>query len=395
MEMPKKKIACLLMALILAQALALPAYAAPAQAVELALSSSSAVLIEAENETLLYEKDSRVPRPPASLTKLMTLLLAMEDLKAGLVDWDTMVTVSEQAWRTGGSQMFLNIGQQVSFRDLLKGISIVSANDACVAVAEFLSGSEAAFVQRMNRRAAELGLENTHFVNSHGMDHPDHYMSALDVARLAAYLLRTQPEVAAFQSEREFTFNEIRQFNLNPLLGIYPGADGIKTGSTPAAGYCLASTSKQQGMRLIAVVMNAPTEAARREDSIALLNHGFRNFELKTLYEENEVITQVPVKRGQKRAVGLVADGPVQAVVPRNDSSYDIVEEFELPDAVSAPVKEGDVIGTLRLKDPSGEIIAEVDLSAQESLQRLSFLPYLLHLAGDFLAGLWQRIWPF
>ena len=374
------------------QAVTLPVFAAPA--VELELNAGSAVLIDAENGTLLYEKDARVPRPPASLTKLMTLLLAMEDLKSGLVDWDTMVTVSEQAWRTGGSQMFLNIGQQVSFKDLLKGITIISANDACVAVAEHLNGSEAAFVQRMNRRAAELGLENSHFVNPHGMDDPDHYMSALDVVRLAAYFIRTQPEAAAFQSEKEFTFNEIRQFNLNPLLGSYPGADGIKTGSTPGAGYCLAATSKQQGMRLIGVVLNTDSEEQRQEDSETLLNYGFRNFEIKTLYEKDEVIARLPVKRGQKREACLVAGGPVRAVVPRGDGSYKITEELDLPDTVAAPVKEGDIVGTLRLKNPAGELIGEVELTAQESLKRLGFLPNLLRQTGDLIAGLWHRIWP-
>lgn len=392
MHMAKKKIACFLITLLLLQAVTLPVFAAPA--VELELNAGSAVLIDAENGTLLYEKDARVPRPPASLTKLMTLLLAMEDLKSGLVDWDTMVTVSEQAWRTGGSQMFLNIGQQVSFKDLLKGITIISANDACVAVAEHLNGSEAAFVQRMNRRAAELGLENSHFVNPHGMDDPDHYMSALDVVRLAAYFIRTQPEAAAFQSEKEFTFNEIRQFNLNPLLGSYPGADGIKTGSTPGAGYCLAATSKQQGMRLIGVVLNTDSEEQRQEDSETLLNYGFRNFEIKTLYEKDEVIARLPVKRGQKREACLVAGGPVRAVVPRGDSSYKITEELDLPDTVAAPVKEGDIVGTLRLKNPAGELIGEVELTAQESLKRLGFLPNLLRQTGDLIAGLWHRIWP-
>lgn len=392
MHMAKKKIACFLITLLLLQAVTLPVFAAPA--VELELNAGSAVLIDAENGTLLYEKDARVQRPPASLTKLMTLLLAMEDLKSGLVDWDTMVTVSEQAWRTGGSQMFLNIGQQVSFKDLLKGITIISANDACVAVAEHLNGSEAAFVQRMNRRAAELGLENSHFVNPHGMDDPDHYMSALDVVRLAAYFIRTQPEAAAFQSEKEFTFNEIRQFNLNPLLGSYPGADGIKTGSTPGAGYCLAATSKQQGMRLIGVVLNTDSEEQRREDSETLLNYGFRNFEIKTLYEKDEVIARLPVKRGQKREACLVAGGPVRAVVPRGDSSYKITEELDLPDTVAAPVKEGDIVGTLRLKNPEGELIGEVELTAQESLKRLGFLPNLLRQTGDLIAGLWHRIWP-
>ena len=179
MHMLKKQIACFLAVLILLQVIVVPASAAPAE-VKLELNAKAAVLIDAENETVLYEKDAQLPLPPASLTKLMTLLLAMEDLKSGLVDWDTMVTVSEQAWKTGvsESQMFLNIGQQVPFKDLLKGIAIVSANDACIAVAEHLSGSVSTFVQRMNQRAAELGLENSRS-QSHGLDDPDHYMSVL------------------------------------------------------------------------------------------------------------------------------------------------------------------------------------------------------------------------
>lgn len=391
----KKKITCVLIALLLLQIIALPALAAPD--IELDLNADSAVLIDAANGTLLYEKDARTPRPPASITKVMTLLLAMEDLEAGRVDWDTVVTVSERAWRTGPdeSQMFLNIGQQVSFKDLLKGIDIVSANDACIAVAEHLGGSVELFVQRMNERAAELGLENSHFANPHGMDDPDHYMSALDIARLAAYLLRTQPQVIAFQSEKEFTFNEIRQFNLNPLLGNYPGADGIKTGSTPGAGYCIAGTSKQQNMRLIGVVLHSDSMKQRQEDIEALLNYGFRNYSLKTLHEEDAVVTRLPVKRGQKREVELIAAGPVQALVPVNDSSYRIKEEFDLPDALAAPVEKGEVAGTLLLKDKEGETIAEIELMAKESMKRLGFVPNVLRQTGDFFAGLWQRVWPF
>lgn len=393
MYMPKRTAICFLILFLLLHLFALPAYAAPA--VELELNASSAVLIDADNGTLLYEKYASVPQPPASLTKLMTLLLAMEDLKSGLVDWNTTVTVSERAWKTGGSQMFLNIGQQVSFEDLLKGMAIISANDACIAVAEHLSGSVEAFVQRMNLRAAELGLEDSHFVNPHGLHDPDHYMSAVDVAHLAAYFIRTQPEAAAFQSEKEFTFNEIRQFNRNPLLGSYPGADGIKTGSTPEAGYCLAATSKQQGMRLISVALHSDSETQRQEDSETLLNYGFRNFELKVLYEKDDVVTGFPVKRGQKRDLPLVAGGPVQAVVPRGDSSYTIKEELDLPDKVAAPVKKGDIIGSLRLIGPGGELIAEVELMAQEDLKRLGFIPNLLRQTGDLIAGLWHRIWPF
>lgn len=396
MHMLKKQIACFLTILILLQFVIVPASAAPSE-VKLELNARAAVLIDAENGTVLYEKDAHVPLPPASLTKLMTLLLAMEDLKSGLVDWDTMVTVSERAWKTGvsESQMFLNIGQQVSFEDLLKGIAIVSANDACIAVAEHLSGSVDVFVQRMNRRAAELGLENSHFVNAHGLDDPDHYMSTMDVARLAFYFIRTQPEAAAFHSEKEFTFNEIYQRNPNTLLGKYAGVDGLKTGSTPGAGYCLVSTStseQQQGMRLIAVVLNSASKKQRHEDSINLLNYGFCNFEMKTLYEKDEAVAMMPVKRGRKREVGLIAPGPVRAVVPRNNRSYKITEELDLPDTVAAPVEEGDTIGTLRLKNSQGELIAEVELIAQESLKRLGLFPNLLRQAGDLLSGLWNRL---
>ncbi len=390
----KKQILALVLTVItLLQVAAVPAPAAPA-GVELALGSTAAVLIDGENGTVLYEKNARTALPPASITKIMTLLLAMEDLQSGRIDWETTVTVSERAWRTGASesQMFLNIGQQVTFKDLLKGIAIVSANDACIAVAEHLNGSVEAFVQRMNRRAAELGLEQSHFVNAHGLDDPDHYMSALDIAHLASYFIRTHPEAAAFHTETEFTFNDIRQFNYNTLLQTYPGADGLKTGSTPKAGYCLASTAKRQEMRLIAVVLNASSKEQRRKDSATLLDYGFGNYELKTLHEKDAVITTVPVKRGQKREVGLIADGPVRAVVPHSDPDYGIVEEFDLPRSVSAPVEEGELIGTLKLKDPQGAPITSVELRAQESLKRLGFFANIGRRIGDLFAGLWRRV---
>ena len=209
-----------------------------------------------------------------------------------------------------------------------------------MAVAEHLYGSEAAFVQQMNRRAEELGLENTHFVNSHGLHDPDQYMSALDIARLAAYFIQTQPEAAAFQAEREFTFNDIRQFNRNPLLGYYPGADGVKTGSTPQAGYCLAATSKQQGMRLISVVLNTPGMRERGQDSEVLLNYGFRNYKLATLYYAGETVAHVAVSRGRQREVPLMARQPVVAVIPREDEDYNIEQVLLLEETIAAPVEE-------------------------------------------------------
>ncbi len=389
----KKWTAAFLLLIILAGLPGLPAAAAPG--VELELSARAAVLIEAETGAVLYAKNAAEPLPPASLTKIMTLLLAMEELKRGVVDWDTVITVSTRAWEAsmGGeaSTMFLNINQQVTLEELIKGIAIISAGDACVAVAEHLYGSEVAFVQKMNQRAAELGLANTNFVNSHGLHDPDQYMSALDVARLAAFFVQTQPEAAAFQSEREFTFNGIKQFNRNPLLGRYPGADGIKTGYTPQAGYNLASTSRQNGMRLVSVVMGTPGDEARALDSEVLLNYGFREFTLATLYEPGAVVASVPVNRGRKRTLDLVANRPVKAAVPRGESGDSIGRRLELPAAVSAPVQAGESVGMLYLVDPSGETLGGFELFAAEKVERLGLIPFVFRSIGDFFAGLWRR----
>lgn len=395
MHMLKKQFACFLAVLIVLQVFVVPLQAAPSNA-ELKLNSRAAMLIDAEHGTVLYKKNADKQLAPASLTKLMILLLAQEDLDAGRVDRDSAVTISERAWRTGAdeSQMFLNAGQRVSFKELLDGIAIVSANDACIAVAEHLNGSVEVFVQRMNRRAAELGLENSHFVNVHGLDDPAHHMSAADIARLAFYLIRNHPEVLARCSEKELTFNEIRQFNFNTLLGKYPGADGLKTGHTSKAGYCLVSTAEQQGMRLIGVTMHADNKSERHSDSVALLDYGFCNYELKTLYEEGKVVTTIPVKRGQKKEAALVAPDPVRVVVPRNNHGCKITEELDLPRALDAPVEKGAVVGTLRLKDAQGKTITEVELKAKESLSRLGFFPHLWRQAGDFFSGLWKRLRP-
>lgn len=368
----------------------LTAPAAAGNREELELSAVAAALIEAETSRVLYATaNANKPMAPASLTKIMTLLIAMEELKKGNVSWDTPITTSKKAWETGGSTMFLNHNQVATFEELIKGITIVSANDACVSVAEHLYGSEAAFVQQMNRRAQELGLENTHFVNSHGMDHPDHYMSALDVARLAAYFVQTQPEAAVFQSEREFTFNDIMQYNLNPLLDRFPGADGIKTGSTPQAGMCLAASCKRDGMRLVSVVLNAPSDDARREDSEVLLNYGFRNYRLLTLVDQGEPVESVPVKRGTKRTLNLTAAGRIVAVAARNENP-DTRLVSNITRKPAAPIEAGEKIGTLEVF-LNGEKIGETELLAAEPVEKLGFFASIWRSIGDFFTGLWRR----
>ena len=325
----------------------------------------------------------------------MTLLIAMEEMDQGKIDWDTRLTASQKAWETGEggltSTMFLNIGQEVTFKELIQGIAIVSANDACVVVAEHLYGSEAAFVQKMNQRAQELGLENTHFMNSHGLHDPNHYMSAADIARLSAYFIKTQPEAAAFQSVPEYTFNEIRQFNNNPLLGYYPGVDGIKTGYTPEAGSCLSVTSLQDNTRLIAVVMGNSSNATRRQDSEALLDYGFREFELLTLYEAGEVVTSIPVSRGEKRELDVKVKEPVAVVVPHGQSAASFEEKISVAESVEAPVEAGQSLGKMQLLNADGEVVSEVELLAAGTVERLGFFKSLFRSIGDFFTGLWQR----
>ena len=388
MNQIKKAMAAILAIIIIAGMFTSPVYSSEP---EIELKAETAVLIEAETGTVLYAKAADKPMAPASLTKIMTLLLAMEELERGRVEWDTPITASQRTWETGGSTMFLNIGQSATFRQMIQGIAIVSANDACVAVAEHLLGSEAAFVQQMNRRAAELGLKNTNFTNTHGLHHPDQYMSALDAANLAAYFIKTQPEAAAYQSEREFTFNEIRQFNRNPLLGAFPGADGVKTGSTPEAGMLLVASSMQEGMRLVSVVMNTASDQERKEDSEVLLSYGFRNYELVTLHETGAIAAFAAVNRGRIRELPLVARQPVAAVAPRGDENHAFTERLILSNPVEAPVEAGELIGNLQMIGPDGRVVSETELFAAEAVERLGFFRHLLRLAGNFLAGLWRQ----
>lgn len=359
--------------------------------ISLELDAEAAVLLETHTGKILYSKNADRPLPPASLTKIMTLLLTLENIEQGLISLDTEVITSTKAWKTGGSTMFLNVNQRATVEQLLKGIAIVSANDACVAIAEHLCGSEAAFVQRMNNRAAELGLEHSHFMNSHGMHHADHYMSALDIARLAAYLEENHTEVTALHTEAEFTFNEIRQFNRNPLLGKFPGADGIKTGSTPEAGLCLAGSSTQDGMHLISVVMNCSSEQTRLEDSEVLLNYGFRQYELAAIAREKEPLATAPVKRGNLREVTLIAEEAVRAVIPRGEIDR-LEKRITIPsNPLEAPLKKGAVAGSLEIV-LDGEKLTSVKLVTGEEINRLKFIASVWRSIGDWIAGLWNKI---
>lgn len=356
--------------------------------------AESALLVEALTGKVLYAKDIDTPYHPASITKIMTLLLALEAIERGEMGWQDKVTVSEKAWEMGGSQMFLEIGQEVSVEDLLKGISIVSANDACVAIAEHLEGSESLFVHKMNERAKELGLTNSQFQNASGWPAEDHFMSARDIATLSAYIINTQPKILELESQREFTFNiGDPQYNRNPLLGRYPGADGLKTGWTSEAGYCLAGTAFQNNMRLVSVVLKTASDRNRLAATETLLDYGFNNYVYKVLVEKDTIVGEIIIPDGKVREVEVITADSLAAVVPVEDAGYlETSQEFY---RVSAPLQKGDLAGEM-LAYLDGELVSYVDLLLNEDVERAHTAIIYLRLIEDFLrdilSGLSQRM---
>ncbi|HHV58974.1 MAG TPA: D-alanyl-D-alanine carboxypeptidase [Clostridiaceae bacterium] len=338
---------------------------------EFDVDAQSAILIEASTGQVVFEKNADIPMPPASITKIMTLFLAFEALDKGDITWEDQVVVSEDAWRMDGSEMFLNIGTKVSVGDLITGISVVSANDGCIALAEYLYGSEKAFVEAMNKKAKELGLKNTQFKNSNGLPAEGHYMSARDIAILARELITRHPRILELESMREFTYNGIKQYNRNPLLGVFPGADGLKTGWTEEAGYCLVGTAVQNDMRMISVVLKTENEEQRLKASRELLSYGFRNFEKATLVWADSVIGERPVKDGKELSVEVIAKDDISAVVPID--SKDKVEKIaEYSKELVAPVSKGEVVGTLKL-ELDGRLLGQTDILVNQDVARAGF----------------------
>jgi len=364
---------------------------ARAQEISIAdIGSQAAVLMEFSRGEIIFSQNGSQALPPASLTKIMTLVLAYESLQKGRVSWEEEVIISQKAWETGGSQMFLEIGQHVPFGELVTGIASISANDACVAVAEHLYGSEELFVQEMNKKAAELGLKNTQFQNSSGLPDPGHYSSAEDMAHLARYLIVNFPEYLHLHAQKEFTFNNIKQYNRNPLLGRFNGADGLKTGHTSEAGYCLIGTASQKGMRFITVVMKASSDEERLKDTENMLNYAFRNFTLHEAFKEGEILAAMKVSGGERRTVDLRLAEPLKAVIPF-DRQKELKTELNLPQSVTAPVSQGDALGSARLL-LEYEVIAESPLVAAEDINKAGAFSLLLRSLGDFFASLWQKI---
>ncbi|HOM02023.1 MAG TPA: D-alanyl-D-alanine carboxypeptidase family protein [Acetivibrio sp.] len=352
-------------------------------------SAESAILIEASTGQVLYEKNADVSMPPASITKIMTLLLGFEALEKGLVQWDDEVVISEKAWRMEGSKMFLLVGDKVKFGDIMTGISVVSANDGCVALAEHLYGSEEAFVDVMNNRAKELGMLNTNFVNSNGLPQEGHVMSARDISTLARYLIQTYPKILELESTTEYTYNDIRQFNRNPLLGVFPGADGLKTGWTDEAGYCIVGTAQQNGQRMIGVVLKTSSEKERSKAIQELLNYGFKNFKQMTVKNAGEIIDVIDVKNSKKFSVPLKLDSDVSVVIPVGREDDIQIVTSKNTDYLNAPVSSDISAGTVEIQ-LDGKTLATSTMSTAEEAERLGFFGMIFRSISNFFKSLFQ-----
>jgi len=338
------------------------------------LGATSYVLLDFHSGETIADRQPTLKVEPASITKLMTSYVVFRELEKGQLSLEDKVLISEKAWRTGGSRMFVEVDTEVSVEDLLMGVIVQSGNDASVALAEHVAGSEQVFAQMMNAEAERLGMSDTSYENATGLPAPEHYTTARDVAILARALIQEFPQYYRWYSQHEFTYNDITQQNRNLLLYRDQSVDGLKTGHTEAAGYCLATSAVRDGMRLISVVMGTESESARATASQALLNYGFRFFETFKLYSAGDIISSTPVWKGELEEMRLGIDDDVFVTVPRG-SQGSLSAEVLVPSKPIAPFAKGQQFGTL-----------EVNFDGEPRLQRP-----LLVMDEVASAGWWGR----
>ena len=339
----------------------------------------SAILMDGATGQVLFEQNGNSKMAPASFVKIMTLYLVYDAIRAGQLKMDDMVTVSEKAWRIQGSKMFIKVGERVKVEDLIKGVAIASGNDACIALAEHLSGSEEAFVTKMNDKAKLLGLKDTQFRNSHGMPAEGQYTTAMEMAILSKRYIESHPESLAFHSTVEFEYNGIRQGNRNTLLQKNIGVDGLKTGHVEEVGYHLAATAKRDGQRMIAVVMGCNKMNKRGPEAQKLLEHGFKNFSTVEAVKKGGTFGPVKVKRGKLNQVGLAAAEEARVTVAKGkENSVSAVPQ--LPQFIVAPVHKDQVLAKVLVQN-EGKVVKEVNLLAASDVEK-SLIPPWPILAG-------------
>ncbi len=339
------------------------------------VAGSSYLLIDFDSGRVLVEKEADRKLPPASLTKIMTVYVVFRELSNGHLTLDEKVTISKKAWQTPGSRMFVEVNKQVAIEDLLKGVIIQSGNDASVALAEHVAGDEATFAALMNQHAQRLGMSNTHFENSMGLPSENHYTTARDLATLTQALIREFPDYYRWDSEKEFTYNNITQHNRNKLLWRDESVDGVKTGYTEEAGYCLVASAKRNDMRLISVVMGTANENARANESQTLLNYGFRFFETHRLYAGMTPLTETRVWKGDSKQLQLGVQQDLYVTIPRRHFN-DLKAETIVDKRITAPVREGETLGTINVT-LAGDVVVNKPLIALNTVDKGSLVQRL------------------
>ena len=341
---------------------------------ELIPNAKSGILIEANSGRILFEKDKDVKLSVASMTKMMAQIIIMEDIEKGKIHWDDVVTASKNASSMGGSQIYLETGEKITVEDLMKGISVASGNDATVAMAEYIAGTEEKFVQRMNKKAKELGLKNTHFMNCTGLDEKNHYSSSYDMAVIARELVINHPNILKFSSIyedylRENTDHKFWLVNTNKLVSQYEGTDGLKTGHTDDAGYCLAATTKRDNLRLIAIVLGESDSKVRNQETMSLLDYGFSNVRVKELKKKGELIKKISFEKADKKEVRVVLKNSLVAIEEAGDKGN--YQYKVMLNDIKLPIGKNTIVGKILVFDHNKEVSSQ-DLILSEDVSPLN-----------------------
>lgn len=356
---------------------------------DLAPNAKSAIMIEASTGEILFQKNANEKLAPASMTKMMSMLLIMEEIEKGNLKYDEEITASENASSMGGSQIFLQAGEKMTVTEMLKGIAIASGNDATVAMAERIAGSEEAFVKKMNSRAKELGLKNTNFVTSTGLDADNHYSCAYDMALIAKELVKHEKILEFTGTYEEYlrknSKNPFWLVNTNKLVRFYQGVDGLKTGFTNIAGYCLTATAKKDNMRLITVVMNEPDSAKRSSDTSKMLDYGFNVYMVKNIIDENTTLSKVKVELGEKLTTDIVSKETITILSKKSDKERNITYETQI-DKIVAPIKRGDIVGKINILE-DGKVISTIDATIKENIDKANIFTIFLRNLKEIIKG--------
>ncbi len=360
-------------------------------AVDVTEYSESAILMEVSTGKVLYEKEADVKRAPASMTKIMSLLLIMEAIDNGNLSLDDKVLISANASGMGGSQVYLNTGEEYKVRELIKSIAIASANDAVVAMAEKVGGTTEGFVEMMNNKCASLGCTNTHFVNPHGLDAEGHVSSARDMALISKELITKYPDILNYTSIYEDYLqrpdgSNTWLVNTNKLVRFYNDVDGLKTGFTETAGYCLTATAKKNDMRLISVVMGVDSTNNRTSDTVKLLNYGFNSYKLSTIFEKDKVVDEVRVEKGKKESVKIILMNDATEILGINDKAKNYTINVKIKKLV-APLKKGDKVGEAEVIDNEGNLISTIGITISEDIKKANLWDYFKRNLDIMLMG--------